>query len=99
MSELGATTETPLDDEDRDRYRLLSIDAVATPAGCAGRDWFVYRIVQGENAITGYRQGSRVAVGAEVDAIIAALNGRREWKKPKLRERAPGRNRAGQTVE
>ena len=44
---------------DAERYRLVSIEAAGAPAGCAGRDWFVYRILQGVNAITGYRQGSR----------------------------------------
>jgi hypothetical protein len=70
-------------DDDNERYRLLSIEAVRAPAGCAGRDWFVYRITQGDNAITGYRQGERAKVNAEVATIVDGLNGRRQWAKAK----------------
>ena len=69
--------------EDAERYRLVSIEAARAPDGCAGRDWFVYRILQGVNAITGYRQGSRAQVSAEVDTILAGLNGRRRWSSSK----------------
>jgi hypothetical protein len=73
--------------EEEQCYRLVSIDAVSAPKGCAGRDWFVYRILQGDNAITGYRRGDRTAVGAEVETIVSALNGRRMWPKSKRESR------------
>ena len=74
--------------EDDQCYRLVSIEAVRAPEGCAGRDWFVYRIAQGENAIVGYRRGNREQVGADVDTIVAGLNGRREWANRKKKSKA-----------
>jgi hypothetical protein len=74
-------------DQDLERYRLVSIDAVHAPEGCTGRDWHVYRIVQGVNEITGYRQGDLERVNADVEEIIAALNGRRAWGSHKARVR------------
>ena len=75
----------PLDDEngavaDRERYRLVSVEVAPAPEGEAGADWFVYRITQGINEITGYRSGTRESVRADVDTIVAGLNGRRAWK-------------------
>jgi hypothetical protein len=64
-------------------YRLISIDAAEAPDGCSGGDWFVYRIAQGGNDITGYRCGSLERVSADVQAIVASLNGRRNWTKTK----------------
>lgn len=90
------TTAAAETTEDGARYRLLSIDSAAAPAGCAGRDWFVYRIMQGENAITGFRQGDRSTVGADVETIVAALNGRRDWKKGKSESKVRTRAAAAQ---
>jgi hypothetical protein len=67
--------------EDDERYRLVSIDAAHAPDGCTGDDWFVYRIAQGTNDITGYRCGSLERVSADVESIVTSLNGRRDWKK------------------
>jgi hypothetical protein len=90
-------------DADDEAYRLVSIDTVRAPAGCAGRDWFVYRIAQGGNAITGYRQGSRDKVGTEVETLVAALNGRRQWTKrkpdPKTARRAAAARRKAAAAE
>lgn len=87
---------TPLSDESADTgpdesYRLLSVESVRAPEGCAGKDWFVYRIAQGMNEITGYRRGDRSAVSAEVETIVAGLNGRRSWAKSKPTSRAQRR--------
>jgi hypothetical protein len=43
------------DDEvgDDRSYRLVSINAAHAPDGCSGGDWFVHRIAQGGNGITG----------------------------------------------
>ena len=65
-------------------YRVVSVESAATPEGCAGRDWFVYRIMQGTNGITGYRRGNRESVRGDAETIVVALNERREWKKNKL---------------
>jgi hypothetical protein len=90
------SSTTPLPDETPDTaadesYRLLSVESVRAPEGCAGRDWFVYRIAQGANEITGYRRGERAAVSAEVETIVAGLNGRRSWAKSKPTSRAQRR--------
>ena len=69
------------DSLDAERYRLVSIDVARAPEHCAGEDWMVYRIAQGKNGITGYRQGSLEHVRAEVQSIVTALNGRRLWTK------------------
>ena len=78
-------------------YRLICIDAVGAPADCMGSDWHRYRIAQGGNEITGYRCGELGRVTAEVQAIVTALNERREWRKSK----APAKNqrRAATAVE
>jgi len=65
-------------------YRLIGVESVKTPEGCAGADWFVYRIAQGINAITGYRRGNHESVRGEAETIVVALNERREWKKSKV---------------
>jgi len=74
---------------DDECYRLVSIDAVRAPEGCTGGDWHIYRIVQGENGITGYRRGDPARVRTEVEVIVTELNGRRQWSKNK----APAKNR------
>jgi hypothetical protein len=73
---------------DSERYRLVSIEAARAPQGGAAGSWFLYRIAQGENPITGYRCGDRASVSAEVEAIVAALNGRRTWTKSKADSKA-----------
>ncbi len=64
---------------DDESYRLLSVAAVRAPEGCAGSDWHVYRIAQGDNGISGYRRGNLARVKEEVEAIVTALNERRQW--------------------
>lgn len=81
---------TPLDDMNVghasiETYRLASIEPVPAPEGCSGADWFVYRIANGVNGITGYRCGTRAAVSAEVETIVAGLNDRRSRVKPASR--------------
>ena len=68
---------------DKESYRLVSIDAVGAPEGCTGGDWHIYRIAQGENDITGYRRGNLERVRIDVETIVTALNGRRQWTKRK----------------
>jgi len=74
-----------------ERYRLVSIDAVRAPDDCMGSDWHRYRIAQGENGITGYRRGDLARVTADVEAIVTALNDRREWRKSKAPPKNQGR--------
>ena len=58
-------------------YRLLAIDPTKAPDDSGGKDWFLYRIAQGENLIRGYKRGSRAGVTAEVEQIVVSLNERR----------------------
>jgi hypothetical protein len=81
-----------LADEGDEPFRLVSIDPTPAPAGSAGRDWLKYRIAQGPNMITGYRQGSRIEVTADVERIVVALNERRGRQGG--RELRPGRRPA-----
>jgi hypothetical protein len=62
---------------DEEGFRLVVIEPVRAPEGCVGRDWLVYRIAQGGNIITGYRQGELRAATAEVEKIVDTLNERR----------------------
>lgn len=85
------------DTADGERYQLVSIAAALAPDGCTGGGWFVYRIVQGKNGITGYRRGTLEGVSADVQSIVTSLNGHRDWTKPakrKRREAAAARTRA-----
>jgi len=75
---------THTDNSDDEPYRVISVESAETPEGCAGRDWFVYRIMQGTNGITGYRRGNRESVRGDAETIVVALNERREWKKNKM---------------
>jgi hypothetical protein len=62
-------------------FQLDSVSTTKAPTGCTGRDWFVYRISQGRNVITGYRQGDLKAVRQEVEQIVVGLNERRHTRK------------------
>ncbi|HEY8518565.1 MAG TPA: hypothetical protein VIN61_00675 [Gammaproteobacteria bacterium] len=75
-------------------YRLLSIDSAEAPEGGDGDDWYSYRIAQGSNVITGYRQGTLAAIQASVEEIVAGLNERRQPKRGRVqlrRTRPPAR--------
>jgi hypothetical protein len=76
----------------QEEFRLLAITATGTPSGCVGPGWFVYRIAQGENVMTGYRCGDLQSVSAEVAAIVTGLNARRGLVKSKPGPK-PGRRR------
>jgi hypothetical protein len=69
------------DPDDADAFRLVTIRPAATPEGCMGRDWLVYRISQGRNVITGYRRGDLQTATADVERIVVGLNERRAASK------------------
>jgi len=103
---LSAPPHRPnVEEADLVSYELVSVESAKAPEGCAGRDWFVYRIGQGVNEITGYRQGNRESVRADAETIVVALNERREWRKskqlPKTRRRtgAPAKTAAAPAAE
>lgn len=58
-------------------YQLLGIEPTKAPDDSGGRDWFAYRITQGENLIRGCRRGSLATVTAEVKQLVVSLNERR----------------------
>lgn len=58
-------------------YRLLAIEPAKAPDESGGKDWFTYRISQGENLIRGFKRGSKASVTAEVQQIVVSLNERR----------------------
>jgi hypothetical protein len=79
---LTAPTPTAPTAPDLDEsFQLDSVATTKTPSGCTGRDWFVYRISQGRNVITGYRQGELKAVRLEIEQIVVGLNERRHTRK------------------
>ena len=55
-------------------YRLIAIEPAKAPDDSGGKDWFLYRIAQGENLIRGYKRGGRAGVTAEVAQIVVSLN-------------------------
>ncbi len=74
---MSAGHEASHEEFDRLEFRLLSIERHAPPAGGDGNDWFVYKISQGENVITGYRRGSIGTVTEDVRKVVEGLNERR----------------------
>lgn len=73
----------PADNPD-DAYRLVVIEPTKSPDGSGSKDWFNYRIVQGENLIRGYKCGSRATVTAEVEQIVISLNERRNVRRGRV---------------
>lgn len=74
------TGRTPNDEP----FELISIQKAAAPNGGEGNDWFSYRIAQGSNTITGYRQGSLSAIKESLQEIIVGLNERRSLKRGRV---------------
>jgi hypothetical protein len=74
-------------------FRLLSIERHAPPAGGDGKDWFSYKISQGQNMITGYRRGSLATVTDDVRKVVEGLNERRGVRRGRvdLKTRSPAR--------
>ncbi|HEX7081426.1 MAG TPA: hypothetical protein VF329_10465 [Gammaproteobacteria bacterium] len=65
-------------------FELVSVERSPPPDGSEGNDWFSYRIAQGTNTITGYRQGSLAAIKASLQEIVVALNERRSPKRGRV---------------
>ena len=67
-----------------EQYELINIEKAKAPDGGAGTGWFRYTIVQGQNTITGYRQGSQRTVTRAVKDIVLELNERRVGKRGRV---------------
>lgn len=65
-------------------YELLSVDKSEPPSGGHGDGWCRYRIAQGANVITGYRQGSVNATKRAAEEIVLGLNERRSPKRGRV---------------
>lgn len=65
-------------------YELVSVQESSPPAGSEGSGWFSYRIAQGTNTITGYRQGTRTSIEAELRETVVALNERRSPRRGRV---------------
>ena len=67
-----------------DPFEIVSIRAVAAPAGTAGENWHRYEISQGDNRIVGYRTGAGATVRAAVELIVVGLNLRRTRRRGRV---------------
>ena len=65
-------------------FKLASILKEETPAGAEGVGWHRYVITQGQNTITGHRQGSFEGVTVAVEEILVQLNERRRLKQGRV---------------
>lgn len=65
-------------------YELLSVQKADAPDGGQGKDWACYKIAQGSNIITGYRQGTLAAIKEAAEEIVTALNERRSPKRGRV---------------
>lgn len=67
--------------EARLSYEIVSVKRAETPAGAEGSSWYRYVIsYEGNDNITGCRQGSLGAVTEAVEEIVTQLNGRHKGK-------------------
>lgn len=60
-----------------EQYKFLSIEPSEAPPDLEGENWYCYTIGQGENRITGYRQGNLRAIRKSIDELVGVLNDRR----------------------
>ena len=65
-------------------YELISVQKSSAPEGSDGSDWVSYRIAQGTNTITGYRQGSLATIRASLQETVVALNERRSPRRGRV---------------
>jgi hypothetical protein len=72
-------------------FQLGAIERTKAPAGAAGDNWCRYKIEQGPNTITGYRQGSPRTVKKAVADIITDLNERRAGRRGRVNLKPSGR--------
>ena len=64
-------------DQNDKPYVLKAVLKSDAPSGSDGENWIKYEITQGNNVITGYRQGSVTAIKRVAEEIVVGLNERR----------------------
>jgi hypothetical protein len=64
----------------KEDYEVLSVEPAEAPYNLDGADWYRYVIVQGDNKISGYRQGNLHSITSSVEEIVLRLNERRIGK-------------------
>ncbi len=65
-------------------YEIVSIKRADPPSGTEGTGWHHYVISQGDNTISGYRQGTLKGVTTAVEEIIVQLNERQLGKRGRV---------------
>jgi hypothetical protein len=68
----------------KEDYEILSVEPAEAPYGLDGSGWHRYVIVQGDNKISGYRQGSLNSIRQSVEEIVMRLNERRVGKRGRV---------------
>ena len=65
-------------------FKLFLVEEGQAPGNGVPGTWFRYTISQGDNIITGVRQGSKAAVMLALEETVAALNERRVGRRGKV---------------
>ncbi len=65
-------------------FELLDVEESPAPGDGMPGTWFTYTITQGDNVITGQRNGSRAAVILDLEAVVEALNERRVGRRGRV---------------
>ena len=65
-------------------YKIVSVQPTEPPTNVDGTNWHSYLIMQGTNAIRGYRQGSLSSVTKAVKELVFLLNERRAGKRGRV---------------
>ena len=76
-------------------FQLFAVEESAPPGDGVPGTWFRYTIMQGDNVITGFRQGSRTSVRVDLEAVVAALNERRVGRRGRVHLAPPQRRPEG----
>ena len=70
--------------EQAEPFKLFLVEKSSPPQDGMGGPWFRYEITQGDNVISGLRQGSRTAVTRQLKETVAALNERRSGRRGRV---------------
>jgi hypothetical protein len=65
-------------------FVLVSFARAPSPDGSDAKDWIHYQIAQGDNIVSGYRQGDVGPVRAYVERVVDALNERRALRRGRV---------------